>query len=87
MNDSLLFHLEKGKCRNCKAVFEEMRISLHEERWRINEDVILSELSLVLRGKKTKTSIGKPVSGRSGICKIDVIEPQTLETSVDTNKS
>ena len=39
------------------------------------------------RKKKTKTSIGKPISGRSGICKIDVIEPQTLETNVDTNKS
>ena len=49
--------------------------------------MILSELILVLREKKTKTSVGKPVSGRSGICKIDVIEPQTLETYVDTNKS
>lgn len=85
MNNVLLFYLE-NHFRNCKAVFEKTRFSLHEERWRIYEDIIPSEVSLVLR-EKLKTSVGKPVSGRSAICKIDVVEPQTLQTSVDKNKS
>lgn len=42
-----------------------------------------SEVSLDAIGK----AIGKPVRRGSGICKIDVVEPQTLQASVGINKS
>lgn len=45
-----------------------------------------SEVSLVLR-RNLKTRIRKPVRRGSGICKIDVFEPQTLQASVGINKN
>lgn len=48
-------------------------------------DAMPSEASLVLK-RNLKTRIGKPVR-ISGIYKIDVVEPQTLQASVGVNKS
>lgn len=81
--------MKTAKCTSGTAelFFEKTRPSVHEEitMKNIQCDAMPSEASLVLK-RNLKTRIGKPVR-ISGIYKIDVVEPQTLQASVGVNKS